>query len=1511
MLNTYTTVYKLIIVILCVGFSFLNHSTAHAQAGQNTVLITDGTFLGQIEEFMTSSKNKKYIKAFKEFKSFYTGGGLADEEKQLVQSTSLVMLDLKLTVSPYFTDYYASLSSMRKWDTGTVNFKQYHEVLNGLLSDIDGRKLNPFKNTLKFATYFFDNRTLKYSNAGVNWLAKSKDYDFEYKDAQPSISFEKLDLIATRKEDSIVLNQTSGVYFPLETKWVGKGGVVSWERVDFPDVRAEIPNYEIDTKKAFYEVKGVKLFYQEYFPQGPITGTFQDKILAGNAAADGSYPRFESDESRLSIKDLGGNIRYEGGFRLQGATMYGYGSEDMPANLWISHIGKEVFIGKSEMFIVKKQEKVVAEKVNSQLVFDKDTLFHPSINMTYQIPSKELKLKRGKSGADQNLFIDEYHQIRLDAPTIDWKIDTDTIQIGIKRPSFANSIEKKVKFESFGFFDQNEFEKIQNISNSNPLIVMRIISDKDMSRDLDAQYLAQKINPRFSVDNVKSLYYDLVSKGFIDFDEDNNRVYLLDKLFHYTDATAEKVDYDVLGVLSQTNNTNAILNIATKAYEVTGVNSVEFSAKQKVAAKPYQGYLQMHKNRSLLFDGKLFAGFGIFDGTDFTFEYPKFTIKADSIRYFDLFVPTGAEDENGVMEATSIASRIEHAYGYLQIDAPSNKSGLEDLENFPSFHTKGPSYVFYDYEETKNGAYKRDSFYFELAKFNFKSLDRFTSADVAFKGSLVSADIFPDFEETIVIQEDDSSLGFTTQTTGSGFPTYLDKGLYNGELNLSNKGLLGVGNLQYLNASIDSEDIVFKPKQLLASAKAFHTDEERKADPNIPQVDGEDVTINWLPYRDSMYVNTTADPFAFYKEPGYSLDGTLILTPSGVKGKGLFEWEQGLMKSKLFSYGAFSVDSDTTSIKIKALEGTNFAFDSKNVNANVNFDQQIGRFKANADTVMTRLPYNQYETTMNEFDWDMKAQTITFISDEPGSFISTHPNQDSLNFEGANAFYDLTTSQLSVSGVPFIETADAFVYPKDEKVDIEANAKITQLEDAIIVANTINKNHVINRASVDVKGRREYSASGYYEYNVAGKEQEILFSNIVGQPVGKGKKSVKKVVTRGQGEIAEGVDFYIDDKIKFKGGIGLNAEVKDLHFDGFAKIEAQYLPNAEWFAIDCDAEKERLMIPFEEPKNFEGVPMRAGMFLSKESSIIYPRMLNPLYFRKDRAIIDAAGFLKYEDKVDNFLFGDSLKILGQSPRGNMLKFSDSDSKIYAEGKLDLGSALPSLIQVQAAGNMETSLLAYQDSLAGQGNIKIDIDVMHSISFELPDKLKKVMLVDMLNTNFTYAEPNYRVDNFYDRAIAEFITDDVSYKTTVANMKAGRLEFPKGSNEQLFIFGRTPMKWDWDYQSFVSIKEKNYVISIDGNRMGQNLKSYIEYKMPSNNDDRLYILIVAPNDYYYFFGYKQGVLNTVSNNTRYNETVAGLKDKDLKFKKGDEEYEIQLVDPASATSFINRIKAVQQ
>ena len=100
------------------------------------------------------------------------------------------------------------------------------------------------------------------------------------------------------------------------------------------------------------------------------------------------------------------------------------------------------------------------------------------------------------------------------------------------------------------------------------------------------------------------------------------------------------------------------------------------------------------------------------------------------------------------------------------------------------------------------------------------------------------------------------------------------------------------------------------------------------------------------------------------------------------------------------------------------------------------------------------------------------------------------------------------------------------------------------LENARIIADTTSKYHVINRATVSIKGRRVYEASGFYEYNVGPYEQEFELQNITGQPIGKGAYSEKRSVTRAVGEILPSDTFFIDHKTQFRGDILLDAEKK-------------------------------------------------------------------------------------------------------------------------------------------------------------------------------------------------------------------------------------------------------------------------------------------------------------------------------------------------------------------------------
>ena len=147
--------------------------------------------------------------------------------------------------------------------------------------------------------------------------------------------------------------------------------------------------------------------------------------------------------------------------------------------------------------------------------------------------------------------------------------------------------------------------------------------------------------------------------------------------------------------------------------------------------------------------------------------------------------------------------------------------------------------------------------------------------------------------------------------------------------------------------------------------------------------------------------------------------------------------------------------------------------------------------------------------------------------------------------------------------------------------------------------------------------------------------------------------------------------------------------------------------------------------------------------------------------------------------------------------------------------------------------------------------------------------------------------------------------------TVNIMKNRTLFFPKKYKHHTFFFSDLPMKWDPDYQSFVSRKDKVGLGAIGADPINKTLTCYVEFRMPSRGDDRVYIYVKSPSEYFYYFAYKGGILSTVSNNTRYNDAVTGLKKKETVIKMKDgENYEIQPINPGTARKFVARIKATR-
>ena len=189
----------------------------------------------------------------------------------------------------------------------------------------------------------------------------------------------------------------------------------------------------------------------------------------------------------------------------------------------------------------------------------------------------------------------------------------------------------------------------------------------------------------------------------------------------------------------------------------------------------------------------------------------------------------------------------------------------------------------------------------------------------------------------------------------------------------------------------------------------------------------------------------------------------------------------------------------------------------------------------------------------------------------------------------------------------------------------------------------------------------------------------------------------------------------------------------------------------------------------------------------------------------------------------------------------------------------------------------------------------------------------MVINDIQSSSFDAKDIIYAIkEPFYKNALAEFVRDTNKLAKTVDLMKTSTLAMPRGYKHPTFFFSDMPMKWDTDYQSFVTSKNKTGLAGINGVMLNKMVECYVEFKMPSNGKDRFYMYLKSPSGYFYFFSYKEGIMGAVSDNVRFNDILRNLKSKEAIIKMPDGgQYEIQNLEPNTATRFLARAKAAME
>ena len=1436
----------------------------------------------EVKDFLFETNKDQTKQLMGEFDLVWNGGKVTPENEKIVMEMSNSMLKRRLKAYPDFSNYIKAVMGYTVSGKGNESFVKWNQSLDKMLTGTTRR----FSEYIEICSGLFSSQTL-FESSSVKWVASSSDYVFEY-DSMPRIIFLSTNLMAYAKGDSSVIYNTKGIYYPLLKKFFATGGKVYWTRAGLNpnETYADLKQTYIDVTGSDFTSDSISFYNKKNF-KSLLIGRLTDKILANVTDENASYPRFDSYNLDLTIKELIKDADYRGGFSMHGKKMIGSGTKNHKASLTFKQKGKVFLVASSKNFVVT-DDKIFSDNSSVSIYFDKDSIYHPSLQLKYVGKDRQLSMVRKTESGLQMPFFDSFHQLDMMVDGIYWKIDDPLMELKM----LSGAGENKMMLESSKLYTDLRFEKLQGMSETNPLFMLKQYAERN-SRTIFIPDLAKSL--RTSESNARSLIFYLAERGFISYDVETDEATLNDKLYYYLSARSNKTDYDKLEFSSLIDKkANGILSLLNFDLDLQGVSRINLSDSQNVFIIPADQQLKIKKNRDFDFNGRVHAGKSDFFGSNFSFNYEKYLIELGIVDSLRLKIESGELDEFGKPKLVAMRSMLQNLSGTLYIDSMSNKSGRKNFPGYSTFVSKKEAYIYYDNKSVYNGVYKRDKFYFKIDPFTIDSLDNFATGALGFDGDFNSAGIFPMFREKAIVMPD-HSFGFERNTPPEGYAAYGGKGKYFDHLDLSFNGLQGKGRVEYLGSTTLSEHFLFFPDSTNASPAQFELKNEMVAGTGFPQANGKDVSLNWQPYKDRMYIYKIADDLALYNKK-VTLDGSLVLTPKGLRGSGKAFYAESDLSSQNFYFETEAYKADTADFNLRSADRELMAISTKNVNSRIDFSKRMGTFISNGKGSYVTFPLNQYICFISEFRWYMDNKEVEFSSDENtklnilgSDFVSINPLQDSLRWNAGLARYSLVDYLIKAKKIKEILVADASIQPNDTAtIVIEKNAYMRPLTNATVVANTVTKYHKIIESNIQIAGRKSYTGSGKYAYtDQAGVKHLITLERIAVDT---------SQQTYANGVIPDDLNFQLNTNIQYKGKVKISASNQLLYFDGFARVNHNCLTSlkVDWFGFNGDIDPKGVNIPVKDLRNETLQKLAVAISVSNDSSGFYSSFFSPKKNGGDPDIISADGFLAFDAKNRSYKVSSIEKLNNEDIPGNLITLDNTKCILKGEGKINLAVDFGQFKTI-AVGTVVDNL--NNDSTA--------LDLLLGLDFMFNDEALKSMIEVTEGFPALQATNDGRV--LWIRGMKAIVGVEAADKLiTDFNLYGAPKKVPEQLQKSLFL---TDLKlhWDRNIQGFRNSGPIGLGF-VGKNTVSRLYKGYLELLRRKAGDVFSLYLEIDKNNWWYF-NYSRGIMQAISSDTKFNDAIQKMKpDKRVADTKDNKPpYEYMLSTDRKKAEFTRRMK----
>ena len=1375
-----------------------------------------------------------------------------------VDSVVTVMEDNRAAASGEIRNYLYSVWALcasekqDKWD-------QWHAFSDQAWSKRKNRKIT--SRFLAISPGLISNNTL-YVSGKDQWQLDSDKWILNWDGGRPLLTFENADLRASNPTDHFTLLNTSGEWDLRDEDCAIGPSTITWEGTTFDPSQnyARLPASTVDLKGDVLRIPSCVMHSE--LSAKPLMGAFVAKLESVQSPEDKSYPRFRCADDMVVLQDIFDQTTYTGGVQFKGSKIRGIRNEYNLAKIQLLQADTTFmeFLGNEFLFSPSGWSCSHAELV---VHYGGDTLSHPDVQSRYNQKRRQISAYRQKEGLGQQPFQDKYHELEWDVSGILWKLNDTQIRIG----SALDEGQSTAQFSSTSYFEQSSFDAIQGIDPVNPVVeVYRFVKSIGRSGFMTEDF-ARYI--KLSEVQARVMLMQLANLGYVHIDPETLWCQTTPRLREHILCKTGRKDYDVIRFNSSpVNGVNAEWSLLNGHLQIHGIDAIRLSTAKDVTLHPVNGEISVRKGRDFNFDGRINAGNIEMSGNELFFDYSDFTIDFNAIESVRLSVYNNEElNARGMPRRYWLKNQLEGVSGTLEIDYPTNRSGRrsELHPEYPVFKSAKTSFVYYDRFDLYEGAYSRDEFYYAVQPFEMERLDNLKKSTFQLEGTLVSAGILEDLPQPLRVM-DDYYLGLQTNFGATGVEVYSETATFTNDLKLDGRGLQGSGAIDFITAHIESSALTMLPDSVIGKANTIQNSPSEQR--NTAGMYGTNGTFVLRPAEEVLELKTVSEAFDFFSQEAF-LTGKATLTKQGLSGNGSLALKDAILTSKAFDFSLNKVKSSSATFMLDGNRSKIAAFQTEDVQCNLDFQERLGVFTPNSGETKIDLPIQQYICFMDRFRWYMDEDEIDLLSnrfqeDLPidfsddrsvSNFISAHPDQDSLHFLSSSATYRIGEDLLQCKGVQSIAVADSRIFPDSGNVTIRAEAKMDELSQARIITNATTKYHLVDSAFVNISGRYDFEASGFYNYTALnGEVQRILFNDILVDD---------SLRTIGTGSIMARSGFMLGPAFAYAGNVKMTSTQPFLRFSGGVKMTKECTRmQRSWIAFEGDINPNSIAIPItDHPLDTDGDQLAYGLMASSRPPFtVYSAFLDPQGDVSDLNLLQGEGALRYVD--ERYVFSTLEKLENPSASGTQIDIRPSTCDLKGSGRF----SLPLNFQLVDQSFVGTFEINARGDYVFKGSYRLDI----SLDQGLYDRMALQI------PSWEPAEPANIIETNYEQALQEWLGAKTSQKLINDLALTGELKnIPKSMRQSLVLTG-LEMIWDSDLEEFTSTSE--FVIASMGDApVFQKIPAKLILRR-SRSKDSFTIYLHGDEENWYLLKYAKPELQCSSPDKVLLSQIADIKPK---------------------------------